>query len=680
MAVPESGQSPDPPPVGAQAPQEPDAFYAQEYFTSQGEIRFTEEGQAYFRAPSIRGWANVAELQDALAVAPDLGNDLAALAELTSWALSASDDAARRQVHLCLRRLADTIRVDRYDQELAFLAQLEAAVDTVDLALAEAVTRLRDAAGPRTRSGGAPGSPLIEAREYQEQLEDVRATLAKATLGYERTRDRVRREQDDYRRRRTPAGGRRSESPRDESPSRQPGTRRNADDSSRNDKDKYEWYAMKYLQSGPAIPAYSYTKEGTPFFTIVDHLDLVIQKFRDADEVPVVREEGRLTAKQKRTFMLRSFDKATRERVETTLKAQRDVPLKWDPTRTVADLDDIWSFDLESLKRPTVPRTPSEARSFEELLIAIMPKGLQPLDKRNALDDYTAQLRDHAYDNSPLFVADHLRGLAGAIPEGTPHSVSIDGLQRILRQYVLQKCPEIAATVTQLYEEKRRQGDVVTSEERFVLYTEIAEAHWAAQKVHLADAAEANAQKRMATLTTPRRTFGTAAAAQDQPASRSPRRPRLPSRHRAPPQVTALEDDDTSTDSDQPSDDGLDVVYAMEDANERGGHLDNMIELAVADQLTAEELYNIEPTTKNLCFRCGRPGHYARDCPRPATDEARQKENFLKAQLFRQRARGGYKPLPRARNSEIISGRNGTPTRPVFVISSELVPYQITVE
>ena len=42
MAVPESGQSPDPPPVGAQAPQEPDAFYAQEYFTSQGEIRFTE--------------------------------------------------------------------------------------------------------------------------------------------------------------------------------------------------------------------------------------------------------------------------------------------------------------------------------------------------------------------------------------------------------------------------------------------------------------------------------------------------------------------------------------------------------------------------------------------------------------------------------------------------------------
>ena len=380
MAVTESGQSPGQSPAVAQAPQEPDAFYAQEYFTTQGEIRLTEEGQAYLGAPSIRGWAKVAELQDARTTAWDLSNDLAALAALTSWALSASDDAAKRQVYLCHRRLAATIRVDRYDQELVFLAQLEAAVDTVDLALAEAVTRLRDAAGPRTRSGGAPDSPLIEAREYQEELEEVRATLAKATLGYERTRDRVRQEQDEYRRRQTPAGGRRSESPRDGSPSRQPGTRRSADDSSRDDKGRYEWYAMKYLYSGWSIPEYKYFQERDSFETIVDHLDSVERKFREADCVPVVRDGYHLTAKQKRNFVLNSLDIPTRRHVVRKLEAERDVPLKWDTTRTVADLEDIWEFDLDSLTPPTVPRTPAEAKSFPELLIAIMPRGLHPLD------------------------------------------------------------------------------------------------------------------------------------------------------------------------------------------------------------------------------------------------------------------------------------------------------------
>ena len=396
MPVTESGQSPGQSPAVDQAPQEPDAFYAQEYFTTQGEIRLTEEGQAYLGAPTIRGWAKVAELQDARTTARVLSNDLAALAALTDWALSASDDAIFRQGYLCHPQLAATIRADRYDQELTFLDQLEAAVDTVDLAIAGALTRLRDAAGPRTRSGGAPDSQVTQAKEYQETLEEVRATLAKATLEYKQTRDEVREEQDAYEwyamkhlysGTSIPKYNYLKEGDSFETiVDHLERVERKFREAHRvalvrcNARERYEWYAMKYLYSGTSIPEYNYFKERDSFETIVDHLDRVERKFREADCVPVVRDGYHLTAEQKRNFVLDSLDIRTWRYVVRTLEAKRDVPLKWDTTRTVADLEDIWEFDLDSLTPPTVPRTPAEAKSFPELLIAIMPRGLHPLD------------------------------------------------------------------------------------------------------------------------------------------------------------------------------------------------------------------------------------------------------------------------------------------------------------
>ena len=71
------------------------AFWAQEYFANQGEIRQTEEGTAYFSAPPIQQW-ELAESLRAVGAGQALAKDTDSLTARIRWMSLASFDA---QVH-----------------------------------------------------------------------------------------------------------------------------------------------------------------------------------------------------------------------------------------------------------------------------------------------------------------------------------------------------------------------------------------------------------------------------------------------------------------------------------------------------------------------------------------------------------------------------------------------------
>lgn len=666
----------EPPPVDEE-PSPHEAFFSQEYFTNQGVIPQTQEGQAYFSAPGIRQWENVASLQ-AASEGQELADDADALIDKITWMTLASYDAQVRQQYLCHPQLVAATRVDRHAQELVFVAQLQAAAQTLQLSTTTALTRLTEES-----RGGRPSPTVKKLQAERATLKEALDRLQEAESGHEETLGR--RQQEDARRRRsqTPAGGRRPQSP-------QAGGSRdvNAADGASRQVVRFEHFAEKHLNAGPAIAKYNYEEDSATWRRVTEHLADCERRFRQADKVSVVRPEHHLTAAQKRCYVLDNMVETTRRRVETELIAQRHRPLAWDPTRTVADLEDIWEFDVDSLTPPPVPRTLTGARNFPELVIAILPKGLRPQDRRDELDKFIASALDVAFDDSPEYVASRLRQLAEAIPRGEPQHISLDTLQGWLRQYVGVKRPSISYAIQQAYDDERAKlgpNDSVTS---FTLYAEIAERHWASHRTHKADEVNAAAARRMATLAQPRR-FGTAAvAAPSSPTPRLAPRVQVAKSHRSPSRVTVVEQDQAQNrghDPDQEdlqdsSDDEMETVFAVADETSRFD-FDSTIQLAAIGQLSAQELCAIPPPDgdrgprQQLCWRCGRPGHISTDCPQPATDESRQREAFQRAQLFRySRKRGGWRPQgpARFRNHEIISGQSGSP---LMVISTEQIPY-----
>ena len=371
--------------------------------------------------------------------------------------------------------------------------------------------------------------------------------------------------------------------------------------------------------------------------------------------------------------------------METALAAQRHQQLSWDPTRTVADIECVWEFDVDSLTPPSVPRTLTSAKNFPELVIAILPRGLRPQDRRDELNKFMDSALDVAYDESPEYVASRLRLLAEAIPTGTPQHVSLDTLQGWLRQYVGAKRPPISLSIQQAYDDKR--ADSTDPEFNFNLYAEIAERHWASHRTLQADEVNAAAARRLATLAQPRRNFGTAAVV-------TPPRPRWHGAkpHQSPSRVAVAEQDqgqvpgqghdpghDPDKDPQDSSDDEMEAVFAVADEDSRYD-FDSTIQLNAVGHLSAEELCAVPPPDTRgdrgprLCWRCGRPGHFSRDCPQPATDESRQREAFQRAQLFRHSRKRGWRPQGPAqfRDNEIINGKPGSP---LVAISSELVAY-----
>lgn len=668
---------PEPPVLRTQ-----DAFYSQPYFAVRDAEWVLDEGIAYLQAPSILEWDNVERLQSVLAAA-DLSNNIAELTRLTTWARLASLDALTRQQFLCHPEQVPLIREDRYEQEVVWVSALAAAVATLDLAHTQAIRRLEENAPQRTRTGGGTGSPLQTVRASQETLDEIQARLDKALSVHEQTGILAREKADADRQGLTRA---RARGPRQQPESPRSSEQDNYGSERRERHDSKHSYAANRLDRTSASDKYNHFDDAN-FITVEDHLAVLERKFRAANRAPLVVHL--LTAEQKKDYALDSMEEVTRRTVESVITAQRNVSLT-DGSGTVGGLEKIWEFEVDSLEPPTLPRTAAEARTFPQLLMAILPKGLMPLDKRRKFDAFVQSLYDRAFNESPQFVAARLRVLAAAIPRmtGSGQGVHLDDLLAKLREYVGFKRSDIANDLYSTFEDRRRAQGVTEPEAVFNLYVEVAESRWQSNAVLLSDTAAAKAQARLHNPSMdPHRKPVVAFAAE--------RGHQLLHRPRRAPQTrlaaatqegesSAYSDSDNSSD-DRPSDEVYEqYVFAMCDAEARGTDILNHVRLVPRPTrgsppvLSEQELCGIVPAGKKLCFRCGSSRHLAAECHEPATEEQLQRENFLKAQLFRRRRGGGWRPINRVRSmtdKEIISDKG---EKNLFVISTDCIPYLVS--
>ena len=667
------------------------AFWAQEYFAElmQGESSQTDEGVEYLGAPPIQHWEEVEPLQLANA-ARALATDAEALTGKIGWLTLASVEAQARQQYLCHTQVSRGIAWNRYRHELDMVGQLQAAAQTLLLANTSTLARLLGEA-----SGRRPPPRVNQVRTEKGLIDEAISRLREAEDGHATAYAHGQQEEARRRQGRTQAAG----GPLNVStPTHQRTHDTDVSDGPR--RDRFEYHAERHLNYATAPDRYAYEDTGPSWRRVTEYLASCERKFRAADRVSVVLPEHRLTAAQKRHYVLNHMSEITRRRVETALHGQQGRPLVWDPSRTVSALADVWDFDVDSLRPPRVPRTLTEAHNFPELVIAILPRGLSPQDRREELDQYMTSAMDAAFDETPQHVASRVRELAYAIPQGEQQHVGLGALGAWLRLYVASKRPAIDQQVQLLYDDRKsvlQTGDPAgwTDDLAFNVYAEIAERCWQSDRTTRMSQTSADAIRTMNRLTPPRRSLGTAAvaAAPVQPPVPAPRWQGARSRNvPSPSRNVSSPHRDTSevavakhihvTNADS-SDDEDDFVFAVADETTRHG-FESLVALVADIPLTAEDLLAVAapedptPASRRLCWRCGKAGHLARNCEVPATDESRQREAFQRARLFRySRSRRGWRPQrePARFNNDVII--NDRPDSPLFVISSELNAYEV---